>query len=151
VQPEEGRDDLGHQAPLKSRRVDDRRRTAWITTTSPAAASKRRDVLVYVALFLLVGVAMVVALWYFQHNTLRANFGPDPNAVVFLVPEGSLSQQRKQAADFCGNVGVQRIADALNVDATPLAVSSAYADSVEPSGSLQNRAIRAGCFAGLTR
>ena len=39
--------------------------------------SKRRDVLVYVALFLLVGVAMVVALWYFQHNTLRANFGPD--------------------------------------------------------------------------
>ena len=97
-----------------------------------------------------LALAVLAALWV-QHNTLRATFGPDPNAVVFLVPAGSLSQQRKQAADFCSNVGVQRIADALDVDATPVGVSGAYADSVESSGSLQNRAIRAGCFARLTR
>ena len=108
---------------------------AWRIITAVAAA---------------LALAMLVALWV-QHNTLRGNFGPDPNAVVFLVPDGSLTQQRKQAADFCSNVDVQRIADALDSDATPAAVSSAYAESVEPSGSPRHRVIRAGCLAGLAR
>jgi hypothetical protein len=101
------------------------------------------------------GVVMLIgaglAFVWIQHNTLRANFGPDPNAVVFLVPDGSLTQQRKQAADFCSNVDIERIADAVDVDATPDAVSRAYAEDVEPSDSPRRRAIRAGCFAGLTR
>ena len=102
------------------------------------------------AVLVALALVVLVALWA-QHNTLRANFGPDPNDVVFLVPGGSLSQQRKQAADFCGNVGVQRIADAVDVDATPDAVSNEYAEDVEPSDSPRQQAIRAGCFAGLTR
>jgi hypothetical protein len=82
----------------------------------------------------------------------RGNFGPpDPNGVVIAVPSGSLTEQRKQAADFCGSIGVQRIADVYDVDATPEAVSNAYAEDVQPFDSPPQRAIRAGCFAGLTR
>ena len=93
---------------------------------------------------------MLVAIWV-QHNTLRGNFGLGRIDVVFPVPDGPLSEQRKLTADFCSNVGVDRIADALDSDATPVAVSSAYAESVEPSDSPRHRVIRAGCLAGLAR
>jgi hypothetical protein len=52
---------------------------------------------------------------------------------------------------FCDLVGVQRIADTYDVDATPVDVSNAYAKDVAPSNSRRHRAIRLGCYVGLER
>jgi len=109
---------------------------------------------ILIVVLTVLALAVLGAVWV-QHTTLRGNFGPGPNDVVIAVPGGSLTQQRRQAAAFCSNIGVERIADLYDVDATPEAVSNAYADDVgpvaAPPGPLSNQAVRAGCFAGLTR
>jgi hypothetical protein len=138
---------VGHRSPVapiprrphrlvieSDRETAENEGVAWRTLTA-----------VLVALALGAFVSLVVL-----RNALQQPLH-DVNQVAFLDPDGSLTQQRKQAAGFCSTVGVQRFAEAFDVDATPLAVSGAYADNVQLPRTPQHRAIRAGCFAGLTR
>jgi hypothetical protein len=54
-------------------------------------------------------------------------------------------------ADFCGAFNIEWIANAVDVDATPEAVSKEYADTIEPSDSVRREVAYDACLRELPR
>ena len=102
----------------------------------------------------LVVLALVVSLdLWGEHNTLSGPIGPEADQVIFPVPasNSSLGELQHQVADFCGAFNIEWIANAVDVDATPEAVSKEYAETIEPSDSVRREVAYDACLRELPR